>query len=284
MIDDPNARADALLHGRADLMTDVAPDRIADLRTRAASELRIRPQPFTAFLFFNARRPPFDDVRARRAVNLAIDRRAVTKAWGGPRVAAPTCQMLPSHFPGHVDRCPWTRGPQDGRWHGTDVPRARALVRASGTSGMRVGVIAEPDDPAGPSSGRAAVSALRAIGYRPRLEVMPTEGATGRRITDPDSGWNGGVDFVPDAARFATGVREVVGLDPVRSAVSAALVASPPEAVDDVELFGDVLLDLDVAVLLRAGEDPVGVVAGQHDQGVGHAYLAANSASSSSLT
>ena len=111
---------------------------LAPLRTRFASQLRLDTLPDTSFLTFNVRRPPFSNVLARRAVNLAIDRAAVTRHLGGPGLSIPTCQVLPPHFPGYRAYCPWTRMPQDGRWHGPDLSRARALVRASGTAGATV--------------------------------------------------------------------------------------------------------------------------------------------------
>ncbi len=39
------------------------------------------PQPAMGYLTFNTTRPPFDDVRARKAVYLALDREAVTNVW-----------------------------------------------------------------------------------------------------------------------------------------------------------------------------------------------------------
>ena len=70
--------------------------------------------------------------------------------------------MLPPNFPGYQAYCPWTRTPRDGRWHGPDVSRARALVRASGTAGATVDFISPSDDPIAAAANGALVSALRA--------------------------------------------------------------------------------------------------------------------------
>ena len=168
MDDDPSHRADAVLRGDADLALEIASANLAPLRTRYASQLRLHAQPDTSWLAFNLTRPPFDNVLARRAVNLAIDRAAVARRLGGPGLSVPTCQVLPPHFPGHQDYCPWTRGPDDKHWHGPDIARARALVRASGTAGATVDLISRHDDAGGVSAGLLA-SALRSIGYRPRV-------------------------------------------------------------------------------------------------------------------
>ena len=131
MDNDPSHRVQAVLHGDADLALEIASANLAPLRTRSASQLRLHPHPDTSFLTFNVRRPPFDNVLARRAVNLAIDRAAIARRLGGPDLSIPTCQVLPPHFPGHEDYCPWTRKSTfDGRWHGTDLrPRPGAGPR-----------------------------------------------------------------------------------------------------------------------------------------------------------
>ena len=134
---DPGARIRAVLDGHADIALEVAAVPLAAVRTQHASQLRRHAQPHTSFFNFNVHRPPFDDVRARQAVNLALDRAAIARRFGGPFISTPTCQILPPRFPGRRDYCPWTRGPRDGRWHGRDLARARALVRrrARGAAG-----------------------------------------------------------------------------------------------------------------------------------------------------
>lgn len=91
MDDDPNHRVAAVLHGDADLALEIATSNIAGLRTRFDSQLRRHAQSNTSFLSFNVRRPPFDDVRARRAVNLAIDRTAIARRLGGSGLSIPSC-------------------------------------------------------------------------------------------------------------------------------------------------------------------------------------------------
>jgi YVTN family beta-propeller protein len=187
MDDDPNARAEAVARGDADLALEIASANIARLRVRFASQLRRHTQPHTAFLSLNLRRTPFDDVRARRALNLAIDRAAIARGLGGTSLSTPTCQILPPNFPGRDDYCPWTRPPRDGRWHGPDIRRARSLVRASGTAATAVHVVVRRDDPSAPPAAAALATALRRIGYRPQLSSLSTGPAFGRRIGDPRS-------------------------------------------------------------------------------------------------
>ena len=97
------------------------------------------PQPATIALFLNTRVPPFDSLDARRALNYAADRAAAVRVAGGPDVAQATCQILPPHFPGYRPYCPYSAAPRrDGSWKAPDLAKARALVAASGTRGMKV--------------------------------------------------------------------------------------------------------------------------------------------------
>ena len=59
----------------------------------------------TTYFFLNTRVPPFDDIRARRAVNSAFDRDAFARLLG--RAYAPTCQILPPNFRGYQPTCPY---------------------------------------------------------------------------------------------------------------------------------------------------------------------------------
>ena len=71
--------------------------------------------PLTAFWYapMNTNLPPFNNLKARQAVNYAIDRNAAVKIFGGPKLASPSCQVLPPGFPGHKDYCPYTKNPGD---------------------------------------------------------------------------------------------------------------------------------------------------------------------------
>ena len=188
MDNSPSQRVQAVLRGQADLALEIGSTNLAPLRTRFASQLRLDTQPDTSFLTFNVRRPPFSNVLARRAVNLAIDRAAVTRHLGGPGQSIPTCQVLPPHFPGYQAYCPWTRHPHDGRWHGPDIARARALVRASGTAGAAVDFIRPSNDLIATAATSALVSALREIGYRPR--VISGDAQFYRRLGNPHGRWD----------------------------------------------------------------------------------------------
>lgn len=161
--------------GRSDVMASVIP--IPNVLRRSLllhhpKLIRINPALATVFMFLNVNAPPFDDVRVRQAVNFAFDRRAAVAASGGPSSGAPTCQILPPGLPGYAAYCPYTRGSNTaGRWRGPDLVRARRLVAASGTKGMKVSVWDIE-----PSAGSLiTVATLKRLGYRATLRLLPDE-------------------------------------------------------------------------------------------------------------
>ena len=103
----------------------------------------------TEYASLNTRLPPFTNLKARQAVNYAIDRARILQLFHfASGQATVTCQMLPPDFPGHQGYCPYTTGAGDGAWHGPDMEKARRLVRESGTTNMPV-TVWSPDDRAG---------------------------------------------------------------------------------------------------------------------------------------
>jgi peptide/nickel transport system substrate-binding protein len=143
---------------------------LAATLTRNASQVHTNPAPTTGGLFLNTSVAPFDRLDVRRAVNYAADRAAAVEVGGGPALKHATCQILPPNFPGYRPYCPFTAGPtENGSWTAPDLAKARALVAASGTRGMKVVVWSYA--PQG-RWGLYAVKLLRSLGYRTSLKVL----------------------------------------------------------------------------------------------------------------
>jgi peptide/nickel transport system substrate-binding protein len=152
--------------GKFDVAYSVVPPlgkaEIDRLATRHPGQLHFSTSPTTNYFFLNTRVPPFDDVRARLAVNVALDRQALAAALG--RATAPTCQILPPNYPSYHRTCPFGPGGVAG------LDKARRLVRASGRAGQSV-VLWAPAPQA--VQARYGVSLLRSLGYRAKLRLMP---------------------------------------------------------------------------------------------------------------
>jgi peptide/nickel transport system substrate-binding protein len=160
--------------GRADVFVDNIPRRLLpSVQTRYAAQLHAYVIPSTDFFQLNTTRRPFNDVRVRRALNLAIDRRTIARLYGGVALAAPSCQVLPPGDSGYSRYCPYTVNPRRGAYHGPDVARARRLVAASGTRGELVTVWGWTDDPTiSESVVRYVGGVLRALGYHVRVRFV----------------------------------------------------------------------------------------------------------------
>jgi YVTN family beta-propeller protein len=175
---DPEAQVAAVERGEADYVTvsgpfggPLSPAEVGELAVRQADRLHSAPVPETDYLFLNTNLPPFDDARVRRAINFAVDRRAVVELAGGGSLAQPTCQAIPPGFPGYRAYCPYTLNPNPaGSWVAPDIATAERLVRESGTRGARVEIWTFPERK---TIARYIVSLLRQLGYRSSLRVLP---------------------------------------------------------------------------------------------------------------
>jgi DNA-binding SARP family transcriptional activator/ABC-type transport system substrate-binding protein len=170
------SQAAAVAGGRADVMLDSPPPgSLAGLGQRWPVQLHSYTQPEVHAMFLNTRLAPFDRPAVRRALELAVDRRAIMRLAGGPKLARPTCQILPPSFPGYRPFCPYTADPTPaGLWRAPDLARARRLIAGSGTHGMAVRVSTIADDPGKLATGRYFVRLLRRLGYRASMRRYAT--------------------------------------------------------------------------------------------------------------
>ena len=155
------AQVTAVLNGQADWMFDAPPpDRLAEAGTHPG-QVHLNPAFALLFVPLNTRIPPFDDVRVRRAFNLAVDRRAVVRLFGGRALAVPLCQAVPPGLPGHEPYCPY----------GRDLVAARALVMEAGAAGQPVTLVVD-NAATSRAIGTYLLDVLRDMGLRPRLQSL----------------------------------------------------------------------------------------------------------------
>ncbi len=149
-------------NGQADWMFDTPPlDRLGELGSDYPSQVHTNPALAIWFLPMNTHERPFDDLRVRQAVNMAIDRDAAVKLFGGPGLAVPSCQILPPGLPGYAPYCPFTY----------DLAAAQALVKASGTVGMAVTLVIDTSA-VQRAIGTYVLDVLRQLGFDARLRVL----------------------------------------------------------------------------------------------------------------
>jgi peptide/nickel transport system substrate-binding protein len=164
------AEVNAVMNGEADWMFDQPPtDRLGEIGTTYASQVFLNTLTAWWYAPMNTNIAPFNNEKARQAVNFAIDRNALVNLFGGPVLASPICQVLPPGFPGHVPYCPYTKDPGE-KWSAPDLEKAKALVEESGTKGQKVTIIAE-DTAVSKAIGTYMQSVLTDIGYE--ADVKP---------------------------------------------------------------------------------------------------------------
>jgi peptide/nickel transport system substrate-binding protein len=165
------AQITAIENGQADWTLEAPPaDRLGEMSTKYADQTHV--ETLTAFWYvpMNTRMAPFNNLKARQAVNYAIDRNATVKIFGGPKLATPNCQVLPPGFPGNKPYCPYTKNPGT-KWSAPDLAKAKRLVKESGTAGQKVAVVT-PDDEVNKAMGVYLQSVLNQIGYKAKVKPI----------------------------------------------------------------------------------------------------------------
>jgi YVTN family beta-propeller protein len=227
-------RIRAVQGGRSDLARSLdiggTKQQIDTLATRYPTQLRLSTQAATHYFFLNTRLPPFDDVRVRRAVNYAFDRRAYLRVLG--RAFASSCQLVPPNYPSYHRVCPYLpNGP-------AALAKARNLVHLSGTAGSRV-TVWMPDVPAAAARGRFMIATLASLGYHGRLRLVPP-GRYFPVVTDSRSraqtGFSGWIADYPSETGF---------LKPLF--ICADFTPASPEQSTDPSEFCDHRIDREIA-------------------------------------
>ncbi|MGN9841251.1 ABC transporter substrate-binding protein [Nonomuraea sp. H19] len=160
---DPQAKVNAVLTGQADYAVDI-PFSIARAGTGSA-ELEIRQAGEgnrVGFGFIlNATRPPFDDPRARRAVRLAVDRKALvdTVLLG---YGEPGNDLFGAGSEYFSDREPPAR----------DVDQARRLLREAGAEGAQVTIRSSEYEAGYNASTQLFAEQLREVGLNVRPDIV----------------------------------------------------------------------------------------------------------------
>ena len=181
-------RTGLVARGEADYTSSTGAGALA-LAPADRPRLHSRPLPATFYLVVNPTRPPFDDVRARRAVNYAVDRDEIVRLGDDPSPGKPTCQVLPPNFPGYRPYCPYTLHPDpQAGWTAPDLRKARTLVAASGTAGADVEIWWQSEF--GERAGRYLERLLRSLGYRARLRLFTGDpGRYWSAVENPGGSW-----------------------------------------------------------------------------------------------
>jgi peptide/nickel transport system substrate-binding protein len=182
VISNPETAVNEVTRGKLDWMEEPPPpDRYQELSDRyEGTQLLVTPQIDVYYFWMNVRKPPFDSLEVRRAVNYAVDPAALERIYGGQMKA--TQQVLPAAMPGHK---PLHLYPHD-------LAKAREMIAAADPSERKVTVWTDDYGP-NKEAGEYYEGVLREIGLQPTLKVVPAANYTtiiGNESTpELDTGW-----------------------------------------------------------------------------------------------
>jgi peptide/nickel transport system substrate-binding protein len=209
VLTNPQTQVNEVESGRVDWMVAPPPsDRLSELERRFGGQLLSAPQINIFYFWMNTRRPPFDDLRVRRAVNFALDPAALDRIYAGQ--LSPLQQVLPATMPGHVGF----------RLYPHDLARARQLIARAHPRDRRVTVWT---DNFGPNlqAGEYYESVLRKLGFETKLKVLDPANyfsVIGNESTpDLDTGWGNWLLDYPHPNDYFEGQLTPAGIHPTNA-------------------------------------------------------------------
>jgi peptide/nickel transport system substrate-binding protein len=159
-ISDPAAQVAALLAGDIDVFQRVTPRSVAQFQGNNRFQVQVAGSRAKTILAINNRKKPLDDVRVRRAIAAAIDRKAVIQGAGDGYGAPIGSHYVPS-APGYVD----TTGINP-----YNPDKARALLKEAGITTPLELTLTLPPPPYARQGGEVIASMLGKVGINAKLQ------------------------------------------------------------------------------------------------------------------
>lgn len=158
-ISDPAAQVAALLAGDVDTFPRVTPRSVPQFKDNPRFQVMSAGSRAKTILAINNKKKPLDDVRVRRAIAAAIDRKAVIQGAGDGYGTPIGSHYVPGAF-GYID----TTG-----INAFNPDRARALLREAGVSNLEL-TITLPPPPYARQGGEVIAAMLDKVGIKARLQ------------------------------------------------------------------------------------------------------------------
>ncbi|TCV98309.1 ABC transporter substrate-binding protein [Biostraticola tofi] len=113
--------------GEIDVTATIPTTQFAQLKKKLGDEVRVSPLLATYYYEFNTQKPPYDDARVRRALNMGLDKDIIAdKVVGQGQTAA--WHFTPQNIAGyHITPAPYSQWPREKR-----IQQARKLLAEAG--------------------------------------------------------------------------------------------------------------------------------------------------------
>jgi peptide/nickel transport system substrate-binding protein len=137
----------------------IPPDRLSTTQQKYGDQIKVYTPANTYYFFMNTKVAPFDNLKARQAVEYAINREALVRIYGG--LGQPTENVLPPTYPQYkkLNMYPY------------DLAKAKQLVNESGTKGADI-TVWNHDRGTDPKATAYLVDQLNKIGYNAKEKII----------------------------------------------------------------------------------------------------------------
>jgi oligopeptide transport system substrate-binding protein len=188
-----------LERGEVDVLGDpIPPARFLEVKNNPANKdlIAVGTQLHTGYVTLNVTMKPFDDVKVRQAVNMAINKDRIVRIINNR--AVPATQPLPPSMPGYAP---------DYKGYAFDQAKAKALLAEAGfASGFDTEILANNTDP-NPRIVQAIQQDLAAVGIRAAVKTLAQANviAAGGEKEGAPMIWSGGMAWIadfPDPSNF----------------------------------------------------------------------------------
>jgi len=182
IVADANAATQQVINGTADYSDEVIPpDRIQAVSRSYGKRLKLYAGANTYYFWMNTRSTVFRKLKARQAVNYALNRPAMIRTvYGG--LGKPTQNVLPPNYPQYRKLNLYPR----------NLTKARRLVREAGVNGASITVWGRANTESRQAT-EVYAATLESIGFKATIKILPvaTYYTTIGNLSTPDrdTGW-----------------------------------------------------------------------------------------------
>ena len=183
IVRNPQTQVNDIEQGKYDYMENPPPaDRYTEVKENfEGTQFRIEPTISTYYFWMNTKKPPFDDVKVRQAVNYAVDSAALERVYSGQIKG--TQQILPPGMPGY----------EKLELYPHDMEKAKEMLKEANPSDMDITVWTDTESPNN-EAGEYYEGVLKELGFNTKLKILNADNyftVIGNQSTpDLDTGWS----------------------------------------------------------------------------------------------